>query len=127
MFLGLLAGFVTSKNNGGFASVRSETWEGFSALRSAQGIRIEVQGDGKVYKLLVNSMYRSDFSTKNDGQWHMVDVPFSSFKAYYFGSLISSQASLSGSQVQELGFMVTTTSKFSEGSFRLAIRSISGF
>lgn len=118
---------MTSKNNGGFASVRSDTWDGFSALQSATGIRLEVMGDGKVYKLLVNEMYRSDFATKNDGQWHMVDVPFSSFKAYYFGTLISGQGALSGSQVEHLGLMVSTTTKFKEGNFKLAIRSIQGF
>ena len=44
-------GNVTTDNNGGFASVRSDSWGGYMAFHRSVGVRMEVQGDGRVYKL----------------------------------------------------------------------------
>ena len=42
---------MTTANNGGFASVRSDTWGGYMAFHRSRGIRMSVQGDGRIYKL----------------------------------------------------------------------------
>jgi hypothetical protein len=47
----LPAGDVTTANNGGFASVRSAPWSGWSGLHGAEALELEVQGDGRIYKL----------------------------------------------------------------------------
>ena len=45
------AGNVSTAFNGGFASVRSQGWGGFSPLARARGLRLLVKGDGLTYKM----------------------------------------------------------------------------
>ena len=102
---------------------------------------MEVQGDGRVYKLSAKPedgydgiMYQRDFETTDDGQWRTVDLPFSSFNPNFRGRLVPGRPPLSGAQVRQLGLMVSkfsdaggTTAGFRTGPFRLAVRSIRGF
>ena len=137
----LTTGNVTTERNGGFASVRSETWGGFMAFQRSEGIRMVVQGDGRTFKLSVKDdasfdgvMYQHDFPTSNDGQWRTVDLPFSSFKPNFRGQLVPGRPPILGSQIRQLGIMVSKfsdagglTSGFRTGSFSLALSSIKGF
>lgn len=47
----VFSGRVTTDGGGGFASLRSDDWAGFSSLAAARGVRMTVQGDGRQYKL----------------------------------------------------------------------------
>ncbi len=43
---------MTTANNGGFASIRSDSWAGYAAgFQQASGVRLVVRGDGRIYKL----------------------------------------------------------------------------
>lgn len=46
----VFSGLVTTDSNGGFASVRSEPWSGWTFAPS-RGVRMMVKGDGRTYKL----------------------------------------------------------------------------
>ena len=121
--------------------MRSEAWGGFMALQRSQGIRMVVQGDGRSYKLSAKNddgfdgvMYQQDFPTLGNGQWQTVDLPFSGFRPNFRGQLVPNRPPISGSQIRQLGVMVSKfsdsgglTPGFRTGPFRLAIRSIKGF
>ena len=51
------AGYVTAANNGGFAQVRSDSWGGYMAFNRSRGVRMVVQGDGRIYKLSAYSSF----------------------------------------------------------------------
>jgi hypothetical protein len=42
---------VTTEYNGGFCSVRSQPWGGWSMLERAEGLKMLVRGDGRRYKI----------------------------------------------------------------------------
>jgi hypothetical protein len=140
----VFTGNVTTANNGGFASCRSESWEEYGVkLRGAKGLRLIIKGDGKTYKLSVkmdNSwdgvMYEQDFKTKaasENEEWETVDLPFSRFKPRFRGWPVQGRPPLTGSKIRQLGFMSSKfndeggiTAGFTTGNFRLAIRGIKG-
>jgi hypothetical protein len=82
-------------------------------------------------------MYQHDFSTtvpQPAGSWETIDLPFSNFKPNFRGRLVAGRPPLSGSQVRQLGLMVSKfsdtgglTANFRTGSFRLGIQSIRPF
>jgi hypothetical protein len=141
----IFAGTVTTANNGGFASCRSEGWDEYgSKLKGAKGIRLVVRGDGRTYKISAKTedtwdgvMYQQDFGTKaalGDEEWETVDLPFSRFKPTFRGQLVNGRPPLTGSKIRQLGFMYSKfsdsggiTPGFTTGNFRLAIRGIRGF
>jgi len=75
----------TNTNGGGFSSIRTKPLD--LDLSPYAGIRLRVKGDGRRYtwRLATDARWRggeigywADFETR-DGEWHTVDVPFSSF------------------------------------------------
>ena len=139
----VFTGNVTTANNGGFASCRSESWDGFGIkLSGAKGLRLIIKGDGKTYKLSAKMedswdgvMYEQDFKTKaGNEEWEIMDLPFSRFKPRFRGWQVQGRPPLSGSKISQLGFMSSKfndeggiTAGFTTGSFRLAIKGIKGF
>ncbi len=47
----MFSGRVTTDGGGGFASLRSDPWDGYLALGAAKGVRVMVKGDGRQYKI----------------------------------------------------------------------------
>lgn len=47
----VFSGRVTTDGGGGFASLRSDPWDGYLALGAAKGVRVMVKGDGRQYKI----------------------------------------------------------------------------
>ena len=141
----LFTGSVTTANNGGFASCRSEGSEEFgNKLRGAKGIRLRVRGDGRTYKLSAKTetnfdgvMYQHDFVTKKASgseDWETVDLAFNRFRPTFRGQLVQGRPPLVGSKIRQLGFMLSkfsdsggVTSGFTTGNFGLAVRGIKGF
>ena len=137
-------GNVTTDGGGGFASVRSQAWGGF-ALGAARGVRLLVQGDGRVYKLNAKSdgdvdgiMYQHDFPTTSGGgddrAWQVVDLPFADFRPNFRGRMVPGRPPLRGDQVRQVGIMVSkftdaggVNPAFRSGRFRLAVKWIKGF
>lgn len=47
----VFSGRVTTDGGGGFASLRSDPWDGYMAFGAAKGVRLMVKGDGRQYKI----------------------------------------------------------------------------
>lgn len=104
-------GELSVENNGGFAQIYSKTE--VSDFPAHKGIRLRVNGDGRVYQFRVESdarfrgsriAYGSAFSTQA-GQWIEVSLAFSSFKPTYRGKALSGPP-LDLSSIRQIAFLL---------------------
>jgi monofunctional biosynthetic peptidoglycan transglycosylase len=88
------SGNLSLENNGGFSSIRHRESHDLSAFK---GIRLRVKGDGRTYKIRLetDARYRSwavsysgEFKTAA-GEWTEVEVPFSSLTQSFRGLNLS--------------------------------------
>lgn len=118
-------GEVSTDNGGGFASVRH------AALRLGEqdtvGYRLEVQGDGKRYKLnlrmeggLDGVQYQAVFQPPA-GRWVEVVLPLNLFSPRFRGRSVPDAPALRPEQVVQVGWMVADGQS---GPFQLAIRAV---
>jgi hypothetical protein len=121
-------GDVSLRNNGGFASVRTQM--PFN-LQDFDGFVVRVKGDGKVYCLRIrtaqgNFLTRYSFEARfqTNGEWQEIYVPFSEFKPVFRGSQLRNVPDLDRNSIAELGFMIRDGQ---EGRFNLEIESISAY
>ncbi len=121
-------GNVSLQNNGGFASVRSESIN--LNLREFAGISLTARGDGKIYKCNVRTdtafdgvLYQASFRPQAD-KWHKYDLPFTSFIATFRGRELDPAPPLDTSRVISIGLMI---SEKQAGPFSLEIREISAY
>ncbi|KAG2495581.1 hypothetical protein HYH03_006181 [Edaphochlamys debaryana] len=133
------SGNVTTDGGGGFASLRSDDWAGFTSLGAARGVRLMCKGDGRVYKLnaLTDAdydgvQYQSEFVAPP--QWGAVDLPFTGFRPTFRGRPVPNRPPLQGANIRSVGLMVSkfttaggTLADFRNGPFRLSIRWMRGF
>jgi monofunctional biosynthetic peptidoglycan transglycosylase len=110
--LGILSfsGKMSLENNGGFSSIRSE-WSPIN-LYDADGLLIRVAGDGKTYRLRIQSAatgseiaYNAIFETDPDS-WNIVYIPFDSMVPTYRG-FIMDVGKLDKSSIGSFGFMLS--------------------
>jgi NADH dehydrogenase [ubiquinone] 1 alpha subcomplex assembly factor 1 len=125
----VFSGTVSLRNNGGFASVRTQA-RNPADLSDFEGLSVRVLGDGKVYCLRVRTVvngrvtqysYEARFTT-TQGVWETHTLPYSEFKAVFRGSGVRGNPKLNADTVIELGFMIRDEQ---EGPFRLGISKIS--
>jgi len=128
-------GQVSTANNGGFASVRSEA-RSWIPVVGAQGIRLVCKGDGRVYKFTVKMddaydsvTYQHDF--QSPGEWCQVDLPFRSFQASWRARIVPNAPPVVGEKIRQLGIMVSKFTPsggvvpgFKPGEFNLLIKSV---
>lgn len=121
-------GTLSLENNGGFASVRSEVLP--QNLAGCEGIRLRIQGDGKVYQFRIRTTaafdgpsYQMRFETKKD-EFIEVDLPFSGFTAVFRGRPLPDHPKLDPAKIATLGFMI---SEKQEGPFTLKVDWIRAF
>lgn len=121
-------GTVSLRNNGGFASVRTQARNPVD-LSEFKGFSVRVLGDGKVYCLTVKTVvngrvtrhaYEARFAT-TPGQWETHMLPYSEFKAVFRGSDVRGNPNLNADAVIELGIMIRDGQ---EGPFRLRVSNI---
>lgn len=124
----LFSGTVSLKNNGGFASVRTQATAP-ADLSDFDGLSIRVFGDGKTYCLRVKTVkngritrysYEARFDTR-PGEWQTHKLPYSEFKPVFRGNSVRGNPELNTEAVIELGFMIQDSQ---EGPFRLGVSSI---
>ncbi len=125
----VFSGTVSLRNNGGFASVRTQA-RNPADLSDFKGLSVRVLGDGKVYCLRVRTVvngrvtqysYEARFTT-TQGAWETHTLPYSEFKAVFRGSGVRGNPKLNADAVIELGFMIRDEQ---EGPFRLGVSNIS--
>jgi len=123
------SGIVSLDNNGGFASVRTQT-QSPANLSGFKGVSVRALGDGKTYCLRLRTVlngrvtwysFEARFKTK-PGKWETYLMPYSDFKAVYRGSNVRGNPTLNPDAVIEIGFMIQDGQ---EGSFRLGVSTLS--
>lgn len=124
----IFQGTVSLENNGGFASVRTDS-RSFK-FDSYAGIVLRVFGDGKKYqfRVRVNNRfdgisYRYIFDTRSE-EWLTIQMPFSDFVPVYRGRIIDDAEPLPPDQIQQIGFLISDKQK---GKFRLQIDWIKAY
>lgn len=121
-------GTVSLDRNGGFASVRSKALTplppGFPRLTS---YLLEVQGDGKRYKLTLRTddafdgiSYQAPFEPPV-GVWTTVTLPLSAFTPSFRGQSVPDAPALDPARVCQVGLMIADRQ---DGDFALALRAI---
>jgi len=120
-------GNLSLENNGGFASVRSQTVT--LDLDKHEGVVLRVRADGRSFYCNLHvptSMpafsYRAKFDTKKE-QWQEVRIPWKEFRATAFGRELESKSSLETSKVNAIGFLIADKKA---GPFRLEVEWIKG-
>ncbi|MFN3242123.1 MAG: CIA30 family protein [Planctomycetota bacterium] len=122
-------GRLSLENNGGFSQMRTAVARG--ALAGAEGIELDVRGDGRSYKFdirqstvrMMAGAYQQEFATK-DGEWTRVRLPLTGFTLYSFGRKVRRAPPLDASKIESLG--ITLADK-KAGSFALEVRSIAAY
>lgn len=121
----VFSGIVSLENNGGFASVRSASRD--LDLDGSEGVLLRVKGDGKLYKLSARQdalfdgvTYQATFPTR-EGEWMLVQVPFSHMPPTFRGMMLPNRAPLSADGIQSFGFLIADKQA---GPFRLEVDRI---
>ena len=124
----VFSGEISFKNQGGFASIRSETgsWD----LSAFQGIELDVHGDGKTYKMSLTTdprydsvVYRARFNPPRD-RWSTVSLAFQEFLPTFRGDSVPEAPDLDPSRINTFGFLISDRQ---EGKFQLMIKSIKAY
>lgn len=117
------SGYLSLKNNGGFASVRAY----FSPIeKQNNAIKINVKGDSKVYQLRLRvdkyfdgPAFVAEF--KPTTSWQELVFTAKDFSLMYRGAPFHSTYQLKFKDITTLGFLI---SKKQQGSFNLDIKGI---
>jgi len=118
----LFAGEVSTKDGGGFASVRTydENWE----ISKYEGFILRVKGDGKIYQFRcrmgnnINEIaYRNYFQANNE-DWQEILLPFKEFLPTYRGRVLTNFQQLDPKGIKQFGFMISDKQV---GNFNLEI------
>ncbi|MEQ9096051.1 MAG: CIA30 family protein [Phycisphaerales bacterium] len=123
------SGDLSLENNGGFSQVRTAV-DG-ADFEGAQGIEVEVRGDGRTYKFdvrlsnvrMMAGAYQQDFKT-TEGTWETVRLPFEGFRLYSFGRLVSGAPEIIPTNIESIG---VSLSDKQPGPFQLDVRSIRAY
>lgn len=122
-------GDLSLENNGGFSQIRTEIEQG--SLGQAEGIEIDVRGDGRTYifdarvanmRVMAGS-FQHTFETMHD-EWTTIRLPFSDFRFHYFGRQMPGIGEINQAMINSLG--ITLADK-QPGEFRLEIGAVRGY
>jgi len=124
----IFEGKLSLENNGGFASVRSNSV--VQDLTGFNAVRLRVRGDGKKYQFRIRTSqsfdgasYQKTFETEKD-QWNEVELSFSDFVAAFRGRVLPNEPPIDASRISAFGFLIADKQ---EGPFRLEIDWIQAF
>ncbi len=123
------SGDLRLENNGGFSQARTAV-DG-AAFEGAEGIEIEVRGDGRTYKFdvrlsnvrMMAGAYQQDFQTTK-GEWKTIRLPLDDFRLYSFGRLVSSAPEITPTNIESIGFSLSDKNP---GAFQLEVGSIRAY
>ena len=120
-------GTLSRDQGGGFVSMR--IIDDRLDVRGAEGIELEVRGDGREYQL---TAYRNDIRLRAgsyrtrfrpSSEWSTIRLPFAAFGAMQMGQDVAGVPSLDGdlSRIHQVGILLTDGP---EGPFTLEVRSL---
>jgi hypothetical protein len=120
--IAVFEGKLSLENNGGFASVRSNSV--IQDLTGFNAVRLRVRGDGKKYQFRIRTSqsfegasYQMTFETEKD-LWKEVELSFSDFVATFRGRVLPEEPPIDASKISAFGFLIADKQ---EGLFRLEI------
>ena len=117
------SGNLSLENNGGFSSIRSKRTT--MDLSQFKGIKMRVKGDGRKYKLRLESdsryrrmavSFQYEFSTSKEG-WSEVFIPFDKLKASFRGWNLPGMK-FNSKSIQRVGLIIADKI---EGPFELHV------
>jgi monofunctional biosynthetic peptidoglycan transglycosylase len=121
------SGDVSFENNGGFASIRSNTTQ--YDLSAYSGLTLRLRGDGKSYKLSLRTdhffdgvSYQARFSTEK-GSWQEITLPFADLTPTHHGIKLSTVPPMDAANVTSFGLFISDRQ---EGPFQCEIAWIKG-
>ena len=119
-------GRVSLENNGGFCSIhQTSEKEPFIINKESEAFLLNIKGDGKDYNFRIRTpkgrhSYASTFSTKNNGDWETIMIPFKSMEATYRGEVID-VPNYNGENVVEMQLLIGNKK---EENFEILVKSI---
>ena len=106
--MGLFSGHVSTKNNGGFSSLRHQFK--LVDISNYKSFVIRVKGDGKNYQFRVKSnlneyhSYKYEFKTNNT--WQDIEINFNQLQPTFRGRMLN-MPSFSNVTLQEICFLIS--------------------
>ena len=119
----IFTGNLSLENNGGFSSIRSNSL--LVDLSAFKGIRIKARGDGRTYKIRLESDARYRLRTVSfqheftaaKGEWSEVFIPFDRLKASWRGLQLPKKK-FNPKKIQKIGIIIADKK---EGPFRMEL------
>ena len=120
--IAVFEGNVSLENNGGFASVRSNSI--VQDLTRFNAVRLRVRDDGKTYQFRISTSqssngvsYQMTFETEKD-LWKEVELSFSDFEATFRGRPLPEEPPINASKISAFGLLIANKQV---GPFRIEI------
>ena len=123
--VGVFAGRLSLRNNGGFSSVRTRVPS--AALAGQDGIEMRVRGDGRRYAMLAgidNAQGSWQYAFTAPEEWETVRVPFGQMALSIRGWRPNTYPPIDGRRVETLGFIISDKD---ERPFRMEIDWMRGY
>lgn len=123
--VGVFAGRLSMRNNGGFSSVRTRVPT--AELSGYDGIEMRVRGDGRRYAMLAsadNAQGSWQYAFTAPEEWETVRVPFDQMALSIRGWRPNSYPPINGRRVETLGFIISDKD---ERPFRMEIDWMRGY
>ena len=104
---GLFKGYVTTRNNGGFSSIRYQFKQ--KEISKFNNVSIKVRGDGNTYQLRIKNRsntrvsYIQYFETSKE--WETITIPINTFYASFRGYRLD-VSNFSGSGIEEIAILI---------------------
>lgn len=120
------SGRVSLENNGGFCSIHQIVEDNpYVMAEKTEAFELRLKGDGNEYNFRVRTpngrhFYGYTFSTKGDGNWESISIPFNAMEAIYHGNSVN-VPNYVGENVVEMQLLIGNKK---EQSFEIFIESI---
>eukprot|EP00250_Pteridium_aquilinum_P003547 c13856_g1_i1 orf=126-1889(+) len=138
--VGVFKGFVSTDNNGGFASIRTKNFESPENLSAYEGLELRIKGDGHRYKLIVRTSrdwdalgYAASFDTIKD-RWQSVRLPFTGFSPTFRARTVRDAEPMATANILSLQLMYSKfeydgklNPSFEVGAFELPVANIKAY
>ncbi|MEQ9483794.1 CIA30 family protein [Coleofasciculus sp. F4-SAH-05] len=136
----LFSGTVSTKNSGGFVSVRTRNFDSPLNLAGYEGMELRVKGDGQRYKFILRTESRWDgisycysFDTEKD-TWIDVRVPFEALIPVFRAKTLPDAEPFDPSHIYAVQLMLSKfeydgalNPNFEPGTFSLQVKTIKAY
>ena len=117
----VFSGFLSLKNNGGFASSRLNYSK--ERLVGVKSFKIKFRGDGNIYKLRLRqnnrrASYSHSFKSLRD-QWTEINILVTDFKPTWRGNTYNNYPDLQIDKINSIGLQISDKQ---EGEFKLELK-----